>query len=98
MASADDVNRQLDEPNDKVMIYEGSAFQHPGWTVRDWVRTLVWDLTRFQKPGEDRFKANTGAVWGLRDGVTALQRQVDQNNRLLKKLADKAGVKYDDLD
>jgi GH25 family lysozyme M1 (1,4-beta-N-acetylmuramidase) len=98
MANADDVNRQLDDPNDKVVIYEGSPFAHPGWTIRDWVRTLVWDLTRFQKPGDARFKANPDAVWGLRDAVSSLQRQVNQNNVMLKRLLDQQEIKHDDLD
>lgn len=98
MATADDVNRQMDDPNDKVMIYEGSAFQHLGWTIRDWTRTLAWDLTRFQKPGEARFKANPAGVWGLRDAVSSIQRQLNDNNKLLKKLCDKQGITYTDVD
>lgn len=99
MANADDVNRQLDDPADKIPLYEGSPdLQHDGWTMRDWLRTLTRDLLRAQNPGDARFKANPGGKWTIRDAVTQLQRESNQNNRLLKKLADKAGVKYDDLD
>ena len=100
MATPDDVRIELVNDGDAIVVYEG----HPNpkvrvrtGSLRYWLKCLVWDLLRFQpidygKPNPDR-----SLPYGLRDGVTRLMYQTDQNNVILRRLARAANVDISDL-
>lgn len=85
MADVNSVNQQLADVSDKRRMYAGAGgtLERDEWTVRDFTGTLATDLTRFQSPGEDRFKGNIAHVddannkWGLRDQITRMHRLLE---------------------
>jgi hypothetical protein len=75
-ATADDVARQLDNPDNSIVMYEGADWPNGSWRTgiaRDWWNRLTWDLLRVQ-PGLDTNRAGDGksARSTLRDGVSRL--------------------------
>ena len=97
----DDVMKAMFDPGDKIVVYEGADKAHfPwaqlanggwwAWDLRGWVRQLVWDLLRFQKPVDKKITGDFDPAlpWGLRDQITRIHLLQEQNNWMLRKLMD----------
>ena len=107
MGAAEDVARSFIDPNDKIVVYEGASknlfpwaqLNNGGWhawDLRGWVRQLVWDLLRFQKPS-DKAKGEVDVPWGLRDSVTRQHLVAEQNNWMLQKLCEANDIDLDEM-
>src|SRR5581483_9177310 len=81
MATADDVEAQLVDPNSQITLYDGASKatgqSFDAWqsgSVREWLSRLCWDLLRFE-PAADVGREGSpaeGVRMGLRDAVSRI--------------------------
>lgn len=92
------VQNQLFPPGpqapDAINMYDGAIQSKNGfgswksWDMRGWLNRLTWDLLRFQPLSKGKGPYPDPSVpYGLRDSVTRIMYQTDENNRILRKLA-----------
>jgi hypothetical protein len=86
-------------PPDAIFLYDGATVANgagfnawKAWDIRSWINRLTWDLLRFQPITAGKPNPNRTAPYGLRDAVTRIMYQTDQNNRILRAIAAKQGV------
>lgn len=86
------------QPSDAIVMYDGHPAGLNGWSswkawdMRSWLNRLTWDLLRSQplSQGKPNY-ANTVPI-GLRDAVTRIAYQTDQNNQILRAIAAKTAT------
>ena len=92
-------------PPDAVHLYQGAVPAKNGfaawwaWDIRSIVLKLGWDLLRFFPVSAGKPAANWDRTvpFGLRDTITRIWYQVDQNNQILQRLAAAQKVDISDL-
>ena len=97
MATPDDVRIELLNNNDPILMYDGSGFAWRSGSLRNWLNRLVWDLLRFQPANKFIGPFGPNDKWGMRDAVTRIMWQTDQNNQMLRRLCKAAKVDITDL-
>lgn len=99
------------KPADAIILYEGADPTYQSWAdlssptkggwwawdLRSPILRLAWDLLRFMlidngKPGTDRKRPV-----GLRDSVNTILYQTDQNNQILRRMAQVANINITDI-
>jgi len=96
------------KPADAILLYEGadpkyqSWAQEPNggfwtWDLRGPLLRLCWDLLRFMKIANGKPAADRNRPIGLRDSINQILYQTDQNNQILQRLAQVAGVNISDI-
>jgi len=86
-------------PADAINIYDGASVANgagfnswKAWDMRSWLNRLTWDLLRFQPIAYGRPNPNRNIPYGMRDAVTRIMYQTDQNNRILRAIAAKTNT------
>ena len=110
MATPDDVMNVLFPPQqgghppaDTIVVYQGADAQRNGfapwsaWDMRGWIRQLVWDLLRFRLIDEGKPNPDRTLPMGLFDHIVRIDFQTDQNNQILRRIAEKLEVDISDL-
>lgn len=97
MATPDDVRIELVNNNDWIHMYEGAEFSWRSGSLRNWLNRLTWDLLRFQPANKFVGPFNPEDKWGMRDAVTRIMHQTDQNNQMLRRLCKAAKIDITDL-
>jgi hypothetical protein len=97
MATPDDVEIELTNPNDLFVLYEGAPFAYRTGSLRNWVGKLAWDLLRFQKVGTFTNPLNPNDLFGMRDAITRILWETNQNNLILRRLAQAGNVNITDI-
>lgn len=97
MATPEDVAIELKNNQDLILMYDGAPFAWRSGSLRNWVNRLAWDLLRFQPINQFKGPFNPTDKWGLRDAVTRIMYQTDQNNRILRRLAAAGNVDISDI-
>lgn len=108
MGAAEDVAAQFINDRDKIKVYDGAGkndgftwAQLPdagwwAWDIRGWIKALVWDLLRFQKPID--FKTgDPSKKWGARDSLSRQHLLAEQNNFMLRKICRHYGIDLDEM-
>lgn len=81
------------EPSDSITMYDGHPAGLNGWSswkawdMRSWLNRLTWDLLRSQPVSQGKPTYASTVPIGLRDAITRIAYQTDQNNQILRKLA-----------
>ena len=81
-------------PPDAITVYDGADpakgqnFSFRAWDLRGPILRIVWDLLRFRKIGDGKqFGADATVPHGLYDWVLYTAYLTNQNNQILRKLA-----------
>lgn len=96
MGAVEDVAAQFINNNDKNTLYEGSDNPKKVGDIRGMIKYITWDLLRFQKPIDFKVGAIT-VSYGLRDSVSRQHLLAEQNNWLLKKIAENLKINITEL-
>lgn len=90
-------------PRDAITMYDGAVQAKNGfaswkaWDLRGPILKMAWDLLRFQLIGAGKPNADRTVPYGLRDSVNRIMYQTDQNNQILRKMAQVAGIDITDI-
>lgn len=97
-------------PKDAILVYEGAdpkyqtwALEKNGgfwaWDLRGPILRLVWDLLRFMKidNGKPNSDGDRKRPIGLRDSVNQILYQTDENNKILRRLAQVGAINISDI-
>jgi hypothetical protein len=89
------------QPADAITLYEGADKAKNGftpwraWDLRGPLLKLCWDLLRFQVPAKPN--PDPTVPVGLRDSVNAILFLSNQNNKILRKLAEVGKVDISEI-